>query len=268
MRFFAPSYLSEVLPAARATYGGYDAAIQGLLANVLAIAALVTIVILVTGRRNWPPRVLLAVIGSLLAALLQGKGFNYHFLPSLLFVSVGVVLCWGSIESPSLREHLLKKVVLVAAVGSVILSVGDGVSARLSKVNDVDPLVAAINANSEPGDKVVVLATSPRILQPALWMSEAKVVGSTCCLFTLPQYQKEGTSYNFLSWQLEGIATDVKQYRPHLIILDHRQPQLALSAPFDYRDLLTGGLDSIKVDYHQVLDGPVAPDYVLLKLVE
>lgn len=85
--FFQP-YLFEVVAAASATYWAFAHPLSDLILPSLAILASALSLFIAGARQSSALPYLLATIGFTAAAVLQGKGFGYHFIPAWGFLAL------------------------------------------------------------------------------------------------------------------------------------------------------------------------------------
>jgi len=95
---FARPYLSEVLPQVAATYWGFNAPLDAVIKarrEIVALAFAALVLARLKGFEPVPTIFALAALGFLVAALMQSKGYSYHFFPVLAFALLSLVtLSW------------------------------------------------------------------------------------------------------------------------------------------------------------------------------
>jgi hypothetical protein len=193
---FAPAYLHDVVPAALAGYWAYDNPFIPVFREIVTRAApgaLAAAVIAVTVRRGvrLPPQAqALLVAGTMaaLGALIQMKGWRYHLLPTMLFLSFGACLaCITPVRTAAGR--LMRVLALALALigcwpsSSIALRApaSDGGTAAT-----VAGLTDAFRHHAKPGGTVFGLVTSPRDVHPAVLAAGVRWAAPFCCMYLMP----------------------------------------------------------------------------------
>lgn len=197
----------------------------------------------------------LMAIGFLLAALIQGKGFHYHFLPARGFAFLALLRCWQVMPSTlSWFRGLLPRASLGLLVW-VLLSAGWSGARALAGAERRDPdhemLVPIVKA-AGPNASVAVLSTNlssswPLLADaaarstfryPSLWPlaavyhSQLNVPPQRMVIAHSPDSQPE-----FERAFVEGTLGDLENGRPSLLLVllpDSTTPRWGGARRFDY----------------------------------
>ncbi len=149
--------------------------------------------VLVGARRGRPmplaaQAMIVAFMAAGIVAILQHKGWHYHFLPALGFGAIGCIALFPPRGGPA----------AVGALGLAILAgfgpaVADPALSRTvnGTVTHVDDL-AALFAAKAGGGAVFAFTTSPRDIHPALLLSGVGWDAAACCMHQLPALVREG----------------------------------------------------------------------------
>ncbi len=114
----------------------------------------------------------LTAIGFLLATLIQGKGFPYHFLPARGFALLALVRCWQVVPLPlSWRPSGLLTRASVGLLVWMPVAAGCSVARELAGGARVDPdhdILMPVLEAAGPNEPVAVLSTNPASSWPLL----------------------------------------------------------------------------------------------------
>jgi hypothetical protein len=245
---FAPAYLHGVVPAALAGYWAYDnssaavfkEAVMRALPAVLALAVAVT-----TGKRlkAMPSQAqALAIAGamSLIGALIQMKGWRYHLLPMMIFLSFGAcVACLAPAQaSPGrLARALALAAALIACFPASALRTSGATAASVAELTD------AFRRFAGPDGTVFGFVTSPRDVHPAVLAAGVKWAAPFCCVYLLPGLARASEALPAKRdaieaagrAQLEVALNVVRTGKPEVIVVDEAAAKLGFGErPFDY----------------------------------
>lgn len=253
----APDYLTTVVPEAMASYGAYSmprsAVVTGLLVEILPFA-IGAVLIALAARRPAPTfaaLLWLAALGSGLAAVMQSKGWSYHFLPCISFALLGCLTYFSSIGHDTRRT--------LAGIAGVLIVGATGLSAAVEQVVDfadrngtahrVETLSRIFTSYAGDGGPVYAFISSPRDVHPAIVRAGSRWVSEACCLHLLPAAialehapgpKAEGADRitAAAARQLASVIAALERDRPKVIVVDQRPGKLGFGKGFDYLPML------------------------------
>ncbi|MEM7598529.1 MAG: hypothetical protein AAF382_12615 [Pseudomonadota bacterium] len=92
---FARPYLTEIVPMISQVYWGFEHAMSDVVLSDPAPTLMTLAALLLAWRGGWrplPTLPALAALGFLIAAIVQSKGYSYHFYPPLIFAMLSLLL--------------------------------------------------------------------------------------------------------------------------------------------------------------------------------
>jgi hypothetical protein len=289
--FFVPAemrdaYFHRWLPLAVRGYGAYNMSYgdiwRGVYTAPIALTALAStlVAIMMASRRRSRLRLHLlafAVLaaGGLLIVFLQHKGFTYH---RILFESAGL-LCLAVMASTAERRVAGRSVLLPSRTASLfMLAIGLLVTAWFIERSFVHPdppeyvaLQRILQRRSQPGDRVLILATSVRPAYPMLLRLGRKQGSRYGCAMHLallyagaappgdgrPIYRRGDEAPAEERQFLRELGDDVAQLQPRLVIINDQPGWQGLPDGFNVHEYLvyTGWTKDALRPYHE-LPGP------------
>lgn len=251
----APAYLATVVPDAAAYYRVSDVSLPRLLLEMLIrLAPLATAAFILCRRTRPTPlaRMFMAAAGAAaLAALLQSKGWAYHWVPMLGFASLAGAALLFAPQDRSGRNRAVE-VAAAALLGVAALS---GAAADLladrshqGTRRGAQELAEAIVREGGAGATVFAFNTSPRVVHPAVLAADAKWSSPSCCLQWLAAAGPRDPAVTFpaatgseTNRKLAALLARLERDRPDLILIDDRERKLAFARRrFDYLPFLLG----------------------------
>lgn len=250
---WAPDYIRTVIPDAVAGYWAYENSLTDVVQRARDALLLLTLSFLflawLARERIWPPlaqALSVAAAGAALAAILQFKGWHYHFVPAcgLAAMSCFVLFCIHG----GVRAGLALCAVFVSIFGgsgmyfASVLS-GTGTTDRVQSLT-------ALFRTAGTERPVFAFITSPRDIHSAILLSGARWSGAACCVQQLPAAIRVGADRDkggniaaraAANRQLAGILRELEEEHPALILIDDRPSKLGFgNADFDYLAYLEG----------------------------
>lgn len=242
--WLAPTYLSEVVPAARASYWAYESpagAVALRLAWITAPGALSALAAVAAARPGTLPALAQAlfVAGamSLTSAALQMKGWNYHLVPiKLLFGFGACVACTGPARTAAagLIRGLALGFVLLAALPGREPGRPAETAARLAD---------ALRRDAGPGGTVFGFIATPRIVHPAVLAAGVRWAAPYCCAYQLPGLVRAAelppgrrdAARAAGRAETESMLTIVVDQKPAVLVVDQATVKAGFAGrPFDY----------------------------------
>ncbi|WP_156840164.1 hypothetical protein [Novosphingobium aquimarinum] len=243
----APEYYTRVLPDTLAIYWAFDVSF----AEILRIHALPSLLIVAGGAMllrattSVPPRaqaLAAATLGALLAAVLQFKGWQYHFLPERAFAVIGAI--WLIIDAAGLPGRAVFRFValapiLFAALAPTVQRRGESAGA----LRDERALAATIRQWSRPGEGVFGFITTPRAVLPAVLRTDRRWRSGACCVQFVPALVRgdergpsgAGRTRAVATRKLDDLIANLAHDPPRILLVDDRDFKLGFDAkPFDY----------------------------------
>ena len=282
---YAPSYLAHEVPNAQLGYWAFqstptDVVCTGLLLLVPAAAlAVVGYSTRCKGERIPALAQGFAVAGTgyFAAAVLQLKPWSYHFLPSVVFfdLSVVILLLIGTPREgmKAIRFGAFAVLIIMGVFPSAAEAVrsfeGSGTTAR------VDQLAAVFRANPGPNRTVSGFITSPRDVFPAVIASEMKWAVPFCCDYLIAaavRADEAPAAKRTAIWaagldqaKLAVSAAQIQQ--PGVIVIDAGNNKLGFNdQKFSYVDWLEAhtSFASILAHYREI--NPIGPFRVFVRM--
>jgi hypothetical protein len=247
---FAPSYIFVELAQSRAIYWAYNTSFAEVVksAVIVLLPSLAGWLALIAGERNAPPKfaqaAACAASGAVLSAMVQCKGFSYHFVPAAgLLTASCLTACFARLERPAkIIPFCVAVLVLFAAAVPALKQMQD---ARLAggTAGRVHALAETFRRYAGQGGFVYAFITSPRDIHPAVIASGAKWATEACCIYHLPAAVRAGERpvgqraaiRAIAAREVDRILGDLASRRPAVIAVDAAPHKLAFAnLPFDY----------------------------------
>ena len=245
----APDYLRSVVPDAAAVYWAFDSRPDFLLNLSPLLLPFVLAAVLARQDMRFPHPIagalLSASAGALLAAVLQFKGWDYHWLPMLGFAAMACAaaycgsFAWGTL-SP--RTAISAALVFAGAFGGLA---GDARDMYRSggDAEQVERLASALRENGRAGDSVFAFITSPRAVHPAILAANMRWSAAACCLQWVPAEVRSGERPDdalirqVAQRKRDGLLRELERTRPSIFLVDDRPFKLGFGGrSFDYLD--------------------------------
>lgn len=253
-----PDYLTFAVPFAVRFYQNYTPLSLSLTyAAYLGGAALAVAAARYLGVRVVTQTLVLAAgVGATLAMLLQGKGWDYHFVPArgLLFLAATLALLslGNAVVQTWVRRHpwlSLHRVAAIAALATILpigalmvrrtININDGVWAR--RFEDLQALVE----RSRPAGRPLTMATLSLELFPAFPVIEVmggQWVSRFSCLWTIPAIEAKERAGGDESLPersgrqglIAAVSEDLAENRPTFVLVQESRSKTLdeiLSAP-------------------------------------
>lgn len=235
--FFQP-YVFQMLPAVLATYGAISYAwieVVWQSAFVFSAAALTVF----ADRSTTAPRpYLLAALGFTVAALLQNKGFYYHFIPAFGFLAMyltAVLFCANRRAATAAAIFLLAQSFLLGEVATRAYR-------EPPEWNDYKREIRAEIDNSESYISLTIIPSFPF---PAAIHTPSRYLGIAMCQIFMPAVIEavRGT--------FQGDAQEAKRLALNQAIRElERKPELVIVTPKDHDGSYFDVLGWLKQDEH------------------
>lgn len=250
----APEYLQAVVPDAAAYYRVSDVPLSTLLSEFVVRLAPLAVAWFVLRRQALTIApialtLIVAACGAGLAAMLQGKGWAYHWVPGIGFGVIGCAALYFSPDRAARRRGvdacaalLLLFATFGAAAGDLRRDLGaDGPRERTRE------LAIALVREGGRGASVYAFATSPRDVHPAVLATGAQWIDPACCLQWIAAAVRSDEMAAAATPRTKAIADRklavllrrLERRRPALILIDNRPAKLAFErTKFDYLPFL------------------------------
>ena len=255
--WFAPDYISVIVPEAMIGYGAYANALAPVARTYLVLLAPALVAVVLASRRfsGQPLPVaacymLFAGLLAAIAAIIQQKGWSYHIMPaigySVIAASVGLSYLI-SLDGWRLKPAagVACALILLSLVRPVQAHLRDLVSGQGNHAVTAE-LIARLN-DAGPAPSVHAFITSPRNVHPAVLASGARWVNPACCAYLLPAHIRDGDVSSHLARraaamrQMNGIIERLSAAPPDLIVIDDRAGKLGFGGlSFNYLAWLDG----------------------------
>lgn len=160
---FARPWLTDVLPDIARVYWAFDAPISSVLKAYAVTLGLLTASILVVWRMRGPKApaiLLLASAGFAVAALLQTKGYSYHFHPVKACILLALALC----VPPMIQIRSLGMAVFCVAMASNVITSTAEIHRRSAYGDtgrEIEKFVAFIEENVPDDQSFLAISTHP-----------------------------------------------------------------------------------------------------------
>lgn len=243
----APEYYARVLPDTLAIYWAFDVSF----AEMLRIHAAPSLLIIAGGAMllrasaSVPPRaqtMAAATLGALLAAVLQFKGWQYHFLPERAFAVIGAL--WLIMDAAALPGRTLLRFVALAPIlfGALAPTVQRRGESAMA-LRDERALAETIRRWSRPDEGVFAFITTPRAVLPAVLRTDRRWQSDACCVQFVPALVRAGErgpsganrTRAVANRKLDGLVAKLAHDPPRIILVDDRAYKLGFDAKtFDY----------------------------------
>jgi hypothetical protein len=246
-----PEYLGEGLPLALLTYGAYELESRLIMVDfrLLLLVGALALSLGLPARpdgRAWNDILRLATVGTLFAAVIQNKGWSYHFYPvwaiALLWAgSAALLRLLGPPPSLALPRRL------AAAVG-LGLTLLVGLPVAYDALWRLRVAVCAVHCPEVPwhrdrspeallyplfrehaGEPVYVVSTAVDPAFPAALDAGVRWAGSHCCLWPIPAIAagagepdpvRRAALDRARAMLIEHVARDFAERRPRLVVVE------------------------------------------------
>jgi hypothetical protein len=241
-----PAYVFEILPLAR---GLYDHADSGVFLWILIgdqVPALALVLVVGAGAA-WRLKdgvlaaLTLALAGAILAAVVQGKGWDYHFLCArilaILLAALAVGRCFGSAPAP---RGLVAILALLTLIGSGALS-PPFKAQREFATGPTNRLLPFLRLHA-PAQPVLWLTGAIYPQYPALPYNDSPSAMTYMSLWMLPSLYGAGAPVNapgamgaFEKRLFDDVGTSLSRIKPPLVIVADPDSEGGFAKPgFDY----------------------------------
>lgn len=241
-----PAYLGEILPLARALYDHADSSVfLSILTGDQAPA--LGLVLLAGGLLAWRLKdgvmgaLALGLVGALMAAIAQGKGWDYHFLCARVFAillgAFAVARLFGAHPAPRGAVAIVSLLALVAS-GAVLPPLKAQREFAASPTGRLAPLLREY----APGQPVLWLTGAIYPQYPALPYNDSPSAMTYMSLWMLPALYGDGAPVNPASQMsnyerrlFEDVGTSLSRIKPPLAIVADPDSEGGFKTPgFDY----------------------------------
>lgn len=241
----APAYLTEVVPKAAVSYGGFETG-WGNLAFTMLIRLAPALVVLAAcmafaGKARdaaaWQAILMLGA-GFLVAVVLQKKGWTYQLYPVSACLLMAAALCMrGDITAARKRLATVafSLVLLAAPAGFLVATHAKGGSG-----DRVAALATLFRAEAGEDGSVFAFITSPRDIHPAVLEARVRWASASGVMVWLPAYLAHGGAHHDAVTRnsddhLAAILADLRRVQPAVIVVNAAPVQLGIPASdFDY----------------------------------
>lgn len=241
-----PAYLTEILPLARGLYDHADRAVYleiliGDQAPVLFLAMFVGGCAALAARDGLLGALGLALIGATASAVLQGKGWDYHFLAARAFAMVLSVLTLAILlGSRPVQNGLVLAIAGFALAGSGSLS--PAFKAQREFANSPTGRLLPLLERYAPQQPVLWLTAAIYPQYPALLYARSQSASSYMSLWMLPSLYGAGQALSeidamgaFERRLFDEIGTSLARIQPALVIAADPDSEGGFATPgFDY----------------------------------
>jgi len=250
---FAPAYLTQVVPDALSNYDGFEVGPGTFLlrmAQELAVF-IAAPAILLAGSRALPAShglraMLAALVGFMVAAILQGKGWSYQFLPAAVcaVVLLGLLVALQDFARIALAARAALLAALLFALFPPVINLVDGytsigTAARVARLEQV------FRANPGPTGTVFAFITTPRDIHPAVLQSGLRWANEAGVMLYLPAMVREelqevpspdrSVIYATAERHNHQVVADLERLRPGVVVIDADPAKLGMEGlGFDY----------------------------------
>jgi hypothetical protein len=250
-----PGYFETIVPLAGTTFWAYNNPLSYVLTRV---PALLTVAALAAGTlvrvRDEPLRHLRAVLaassaGSLVQAVVQSKGWNYHLYPSIVAASLLLAVCALALlfrrragrPAPAVPAALLPAALLAAALVAGLWGLR-----RLEFMHRPARRLVPVFQVCAPGGLVAFLSTDIDPTFPVMTYSHLRWRSRFAAVWPLPAIVKKAHApavYGRPTPALDAterftydtVVADLENMRPDLLVIDERRSKQALEGiPFDF----------------------------------
>lgn len=241
-----PAYVFEILPLARSLYDHADAGVFLWILIGDQVPAL-ALVLLAGAGVAWRLKdgvlgaLALALAGAILAAIAQGRGWDYHFLCARAFaVLLGVLAVGRLYGSASAPRGFVSVIALLALVGSGAVS--PAFKAQREFAAGPTHRLLPFLRHYAPGKPVLWLTGAIYPQYPALPYNDSPSAMTYMSLWMLPSLYGAGQPVNappemsaFEKRLFEDVGTSLSRIKPPLVIVADPDSEGGFSTPgFDY----------------------------------
>lgn len=242
-----PEWISVALQA-KQLYAAYDMPTRALLTRsipvVLALLAAISIANLRVRFAEVVGMCVLLGMGVVAIALVQGKGWYYHFLAADLLLGSALVIVFVGFL-PVLARHSKHAILIALLIFLMPVYFGarshiEGVKRRL--LYESSDLTTAIRSNAKRGETIGFIATSlppafPLVVEEGyVWASRYPALWPLAGAVTLNATGKIDISMRdrILDDVFSNVLSDFQHYRPKLIVVDQNEEKLRVPDGFSF----------------------------------
>ena len=234
---FAGPWFTDVLPDMMVAYGAYGGDTPKAVVKVATAVALPLLVWLAFARENVHAQALaVASAGAGLAAVLQGKGWAYHLIPTVTFAILAAAFAIRERAATGPREALQDRHLASCAAVSIVAFVA--AQTTLSQAITAPQRMAQTDALARAIGNGTVMAfnTSPRLVHPAVRRAGAHWTGIAGNMHYVPA-AVAGTSDEARALgrrQSLAVLARMETAPPDVLLVDENAKKLALPAGHDW----------------------------------
>jgi hypothetical protein len=227
----------QILPLVNAYAGGsaWSAAVVAGAGLHLAVAALAAAVAWRAGPSSLRPAVIPLTafcLGGIISAIVQGKGFGYHYIPanaalSCLAAAAVLGLARGRAAAPV-------RAALAVAI-SIVVCIWRPLAADSMSQPDPDSFGRVLAPYTRSGDSVMVMSTI-HVFPPILQMDRILVGRQSAFMLRLALHADAtaGSGSVQTGRVLQEIADDIRKIQPAAVFLDRREMPFSTSPGFHH----------------------------------
>jgi hypothetical protein len=245
----APDYLRSVVPDAAAVYWAFESRLSFLLKLPSLLLPFALASVLAREEMRFPHPMVSALLaasaGALLAAVLQFKGWDYHWLPMIGFAAIAgaaaycASFAWSTLSA---RTAVAAALLFAGAFWGLAADARDMYRSG-GDAEQVARLTSALKRHAAPGSAVFAFITSPRAVHPAVVASGMRWSAAACCLQWVPaevraaERADAGRVAEVTQRKREDLLSELERIRPEIILVDDRPFKLGFGGrSFDYLD--------------------------------
>lgn len=280
--FFAQTYLQQIVPEAIQSYWAYSNGLGATAQLGLQLTLPVMAVLLIlfglhrrNGRAsNAAQALIVAGLAALAAAVLQKNAWIYHFLPAVIFLTLGAVASITanmSARTPLLRTGLvaLLAVALFIPAITALAAVRDQTTPK-----HVAGLAAIFRKHAGPGRTVFGFITSPRDVLPAVLAADMRWAAPACCLFAIPAALRAGERpandraaiHAAARAQALRVVNALEARRPGVLVVDDAAGQIGFGGkPVNYLSWFEAHTEIAPIMRHYRDGGRVGPFHIYIR---
>jgi hypothetical protein len=251
---FARPYLTEVVPLISQVYWGFEHPVSAILKKNPWPAGMTLAALIVAWRGGWRPEVslpALAALGFLAAALVQSKGYSYHYYPAFAFALISLIL--AALTAQAARIRLLAVLPLGAGMTIAGLQAGLGLTSTSEhgeRGQHTACLVSLIQTNVPVGGGFMAFSTHPFPGFPVANYSDRRWVAATNSRLFMPSIARLRSEANLTEEAARVLALAEAAERaaalkeitkaPEVVLVDARERRHAIGyLPIDFTAFYT-----------------------------
>ena len=215
-----------ILPSLQHGYTTYGAANTVLIKRAalrLCVGAIATALSWRLGPNDLRPAIVPVagfLVGALAAAMLQAKGFGYHYIPA---DTVLIFLATATAAGLASRDRFVRlRPALAAAIVTVMLAWRPLVAWHINQPH-VYPFAQALQQYTRPGDAIMVLSTTAMYAQPAtLRLDRVDVARQSAFVLMLARQADaaRGTPGELAGRVVRELADEITRRQPAVVFFD------------------------------------------------